>query len=86
MPHRRGLEEAGTDDTEGHMPRIKPDAAVQPAHDNDDTEGHATRGKGIEDADTEGEDTEGHVYKSGRVQPVGDDEEDTEGHRRHLRS
>ena len=28
MPFKRGIEEAGTDETEGHMPRIRPDAEI----------------------------------------------------------
>ena len=72
MPHRRGFEEAGTDETEGHMPRVKvPDHAVE---------------ESTEPAGTEVEDTEGHALRAGKVQPVGEDDEDTEGHRRHLRS
>jgi len=53
-----------TEDTEGHMPRIR---WIEPAgvegedtKDTDtDTEGHAARGNGVEPAGTE-DDTEGH--------------------------
>jgi len=80
MPHRK-IEDAGQDETEGHIARS---GRVEDAGQAEDADGHIAKAGRLEDAG----DAEGHIARPGRIEDAGQAElvedagsDDAEGHR-----